>query len=619
MGWQNAPLVESGNPLEQALQAEGITDARADIARSIYHQESGSGRNTKTSNAGARGGMQIIPATFNRMADKGWAIDDPVHNARAGVRYINALYTKAGGDPALTASGYYGGEGAITKARKGIAVSDPRNPKAPNTLQYGQQVAARIPKTQPQPQQSSGSWQDAPLVEVAPEKPINPTDGMSTTQKVLAGVGKGMVDMGRGAGQLMGLVSEEDIEKARELDAPLMNTTSGKVGNFVGQVAGAAPAMLIPGANTYAGASLIGAGLGALQPTVQGESTLTNVAMGAAGGLAGQKLGNVIGGALTKKTANNALRASQNATKDASVKAAQNAGFSVPRSLYNPTFLSNRLENLGGKAGTLQQASANNQEVVNSLTRKALNIPENAALSQGAVETVRKQAYKPYQEIASLNAGAKNTLEQLKQARSDAGAYYTSYNRSANPEHLAKAKEFQEVADVAESVLEDYAKQAGKNNLVADLKIARKTIAKTYTAERAMNKATGDIDARVLKRLFEKDKPLSDGFDEIGRFASAFPKAAQPTQQSAGAGLSALEPMAGAMYGAAGQMATGNPMGLLAAGIPLLRGPARSLALSKMMQKAPKYGGNMLKLGNKVSPMLPYIGTVGGGLLGATN
>ena len=34
----------------------------------------------------------------------------------------------------------------LEKARRGVAVSDPRNPNAPTTLQYGQQVAARIPK-----------------------------------------------------------------------------------------------------------------------------------------------------------------------------------------------------------------------------------------------------------------------------------------------------------------------------------------------------------------------------------------------------------------------------------------------------------------------------------------
>ena len=132
---------------EAALSAEGVTGTLADVARSIYMQESGGGRNTKTSNAGAVGGMQIIPSTFKSVADKDWNISDPMHNARAGIRYLSQLNKQSGGDPVLTAAGYYGGPGGMEKARRGIAVSDPRNPNAPNTLQYGQQVAARLGKT----------------------------------------------------------------------------------------------------------------------------------------------------------------------------------------------------------------------------------------------------------------------------------------------------------------------------------------------------------------------------------------------------------------------------------------------------------------------------------------
>jgi len=134
------------DPFESALAAEGVSGPVADIARSIYQQESSSGKNTKTSNAGAVGGMQIIPATFKSVADKDWDINDPTQNARAGLRYIKQLHEQAGGDPALTAAGYYGGPGGLEKARRGVAVSDPRNPSAPTTLQYGQQVASRIPK-----------------------------------------------------------------------------------------------------------------------------------------------------------------------------------------------------------------------------------------------------------------------------------------------------------------------------------------------------------------------------------------------------------------------------------------------------------------------------------------
>lgn len=133
------------DPFEVAAAQEGLTGLPLDIARSIYMQESSGGKNSKTSNAGAYGGMQILKGTFKDMADKGWDINDPVHNARAGIRYINQLHGKAGGDAGLTAVGYYGGPGAMAKAKNGEAVFDPRNPNAPDTIAYSNQVLDRMP------------------------------------------------------------------------------------------------------------------------------------------------------------------------------------------------------------------------------------------------------------------------------------------------------------------------------------------------------------------------------------------------------------------------------------------------------------------------------------------
>lgn len=142
----SAPTPSSGgNPsIDAALAAEGVTGREAEFIKSIYQQESGSGANTKTSNAGAVGGMQIIPSTFASVADNGWDINNPEHNLRAGIRYAREGYRAAGGDPALAGAFYYGGPGGLAKARNGVAVSDPRNPDAPNTLQYGEQVARRM-------------------------------------------------------------------------------------------------------------------------------------------------------------------------------------------------------------------------------------------------------------------------------------------------------------------------------------------------------------------------------------------------------------------------------------------------------------------------------------------
>lgn len=135
---------EVKTPFDLALEKEGVLGTQKEhFIRSLYQQESNSGKNTNTSNAGAVGGMQVIPATFKTVSDKGWDINDPEHNARAGIRYASQLYDMSKGDEKAAAAGYYGGPNGLIKAKQGIAVSDPRNPYAPNTLQYGEQVANR--------------------------------------------------------------------------------------------------------------------------------------------------------------------------------------------------------------------------------------------------------------------------------------------------------------------------------------------------------------------------------------------------------------------------------------------------------------------------------------------
>jgi hypothetical protein len=123
---------------------------------------------------------------------------------------------------------------------------------------------------------------------------FDPERDMSTGQRVAAGAGKALNDLAMGAGQLLGLTSREDVADQRKLDAPLMNTTAGKVGNLAGSVGALAPTALIPGAGTVAGAGAIGSLVGLLQPSTSTKETLTNVALGGAGGAVGQGVMNRI-------------------------------------------------------------------------------------------------------------------------------------------------------------------------------------------------------------------------------------------------------------------------------------------------------------------------------------
>lgn len=118
----------------------------------------------------------------------------------------------------------------------------------------------------------------------ADRKLYDPTRGMSTFERVAAGAGKALTDLGRGAGQLVGLMSRDDIAEARKLDRALMDTTAGKVGNVAGNIAALAPLALVPGANTIAGGAAIGAGAGLLQPSTSTQETVMNVGLGGVAG-----------------------------------------------------------------------------------------------------------------------------------------------------------------------------------------------------------------------------------------------------------------------------------------------------------------------------------------------
>lgn len=72
----------------------------------------------------------------------------------------------------------------------------------------------------------------------------DPTKGMSAIDRGLAGAGKFFVDTGRGVKQLTGNMTREEVDRAQEIDAPLMDTTAGKVG-YAG---GALATMIVPGA-----------------------------------------------------------------------------------------------------------------------------------------------------------------------------------------------------------------------------------------------------------------------------------------------------------------------------------------------------------------------------------
>lgn len=102
-------------------------------ARAIYDIESASGKNVKTSSAGAKGHMQLMPGTAKQMgvAD----INDPVQNIEGGVKYYGQMLRQFK-DPIVAAAAYNAGPGNVRKAG-GV-------PNFPETQNYVRKFVQRV-------------------------------------------------------------------------------------------------------------------------------------------------------------------------------------------------------------------------------------------------------------------------------------------------------------------------------------------------------------------------------------------------------------------------------------------------------------------------------------------
>src|SRR5689334_13590956 len=82
------------------------------LVRSVIGQES-SGSPTAVSPKGARGLMQLMPATAQRFGVKN--VNDPEENIRGGTDYLKFLSDRYNGDIDKVLAGYNAGEGAVDK------------------------------------------------------------------------------------------------------------------------------------------------------------------------------------------------------------------------------------------------------------------------------------------------------------------------------------------------------------------------------------------------------------------------------------------------------------------------------------------------------------------------
>jgi hypothetical protein len=458
------------------------------------------------------------------------------------------------------------------------------------------------------------------------QQKYGPLSSTTALDRFRAGAGKAFVDTARGAGQLVGAVSADDVRASRERDAPLMSTGMGKVGNIAGGVAVAAPAAFVPGANTVAGATLIGGAYGALQPSTSTGERLQNAAVGAAAGGASQYIGNKIANWASQRLANRATsaatRQAQNTVRDMTLTEARKAGYVVPPSAVNPTAANAVIESLPGKAATAQQASYRNQQVTNSLARKALGLPENEPLVPETLEALRANAGKVYEavksagriavdfdyiddlagigdavervakdfpdlniqsgkEVSALVDGllvegfdSRSGVELVKKLRADAAANL-SVSVGNDPAKKALGAAQREAAGVVEDLIERHLQATGKGDLAKAFDGARRLIAKSWSVQSALNESTGNVVASQLGSQLRRGKPLSGELETIARFARAFRPYTQ--ELMTGSGVSNLDAAVTAAASMVNPAALAYPVGRAAARATVLSGPYQNM------------------------------------------
>lgn len=114
-------------------QASGKYGVPVELICAVILQESG-GNMKAVSHCGARGLMQLMPATARRLGVAN--SHDPVQNIMGGTKYLRMLMDRFGGNVALALAGYNAGEGNVEKYGRRIPPFKETQAYVPNVLKY---------------------------------------------------------------------------------------------------------------------------------------------------------------------------------------------------------------------------------------------------------------------------------------------------------------------------------------------------------------------------------------------------------------------------------------------------------------------------------------------------
>lgn len=116
--------------IQQAAQKYNVP---VELVCGVILQESG-GNYRAVSHCGARGLMQLMPATARRLGVTNSF--DPVQNIMGGTKYLRMLLDRFDGNLALAVAGYNAGEGNVEKYGRKIPPFKETRAYVPNVLKY---------------------------------------------------------------------------------------------------------------------------------------------------------------------------------------------------------------------------------------------------------------------------------------------------------------------------------------------------------------------------------------------------------------------------------------------------------------------------------------------------
>ncbi len=253
------------------------------------------------------------------------------------------------------------------------------------------------------------------------------------------------------------------------------------------------------------------------------------------------------------------------AQRQAAVQSAREAGLVA---------LNSAVEGLSGKIKTAQAASFKNQPVINDLAATDLGLPKGTQITKPILQDIRKEAGQAYGALK--NTGTVTADATYSKVLDDAASKYKGVsadfpglgksdvidlvdamrkdkftasgavdavavlrekaNDAFAQRNTAFGKAAKSIADGIEELLGRHLEATNQDPaLIQAFQEARTKIAKSYSVERALNEADGNVSAKALGKQLAKGKPLSGNLETIAKAGQAFPEATQALTRNPGA------------------------------------------------------------------------------------